>query len=296
MDEYRKSTPPVSTIRAGLSAGLHARENGEREFSFSVVDFERVRKLIYQHAGISLSPVKQDMVYSRLARRLRATGMQSFAQYLDALESKGGDEWERFVNSLTTNLTSFFREAHHFDVLKRLVVPGHAPGRPLRVWSAACSSGEEPYSVAMVLYDEMGASGWEIMASDISQGTLAKAAAGLYRMERIDGIPQEYLKAFCLKGKGEFEGRLLISKSLRERVQFRQINLTDLPPDLGRFDVVLLRNVIIYFDTPTKLRVLESICDRLQPGGWLLLGHSESLAGFDLPLEQIRPAVYRRRD
>jgi len=260
-------------------------------------EFNLFQKLFGDAIGLHLASHKKLLISGRLGRRVQALGLPDFRSYHEYLESgKDPVEFQTAIDLITTHETFFFREAHHFDVLKRLVVPGHAPGRPLRVWSAACSSGEEPYSVAMVLYDEMGASGWEIMASDISQGTLAKAAAGLYRMERIDGIPQEYLKAFCLKGKGEFEGRLLISKSLRERVQFRQINLTDLPPDLGRFDVVLLRNVIIYFDTPTKLRVLESICDRLQPGGWLLLGHSESLAGFDLPLEQIRPAVYRRRD
>ena len=168
MSDLRKPVPPVSAVpRTSLSSNLPPRDSAAREFSFSTADFERVRKLIYQHAGISLSPVKQDMVYSRLARRLRATGKSSFADYLDALEKNGGDEWERFVNSLTTNLTSFFREPHHFPIfaehLRKL-----GTRRPIRVWCSAASTGEEPYSIAMVIAETLGASApAKIFSTDI---------------------------------------------------------------------------------------------------------------------------------
>src|SRR5574343_1634272 len=186
MVDLRKPAAQVPPLRTSLSASLPTREAGNREFSFSTSDFERVRKLIYQHAGISLSPVKQDMVYSRLARRLRATGMQSFAQYLDALEKNGGDEWERFVNSLTTNLTSFFREPHHFPIfaehLRKI-----GTRRPVRVWCSAASTGEEPYSIAITVQEALGAnvSNVSILASDLDPNVLETAHKGVYPIERV---------------------------------------------------------------------------------------------------------------
>jgi len=259
-------------------------------------EFQLFQKLFEEEIGLHLVAHKKLLLSGRLGRRLGKLGLPSFRAYYDHLVA-GNDpaELQTAIDLITTHETFFFREAHHFDVLMHSIVPAHAPGRPLRVWSAACSTGEEPYSVAMVLSDVLGPTGWELLASDISDAALAKAAAGLYSMARTEGISQKYLKAYCLRGRGEFEGKLLIERSLREKIEFRQLNLTNLPSNLGKFDVVLLRNVIIYFDTSTKLRVLEAICDRLQPGGWLLLGHSESMAGFDLPIEQIKPAVYRRR-
>lgn len=259
-------------------------------------EFQLFQKLFDARIGLHLASHKKLLLSGRLGRRVQALNLPSFRAYHDLLES-GDDpaELQTAIDLITTHETFFFREAHHFDLLRRMVVPGHEPGRPLRVWSAACSTGEEPYSIAMVLHDAMGPGGWELVASDVSQGTLAKAAAGLYKMERIEGIPKEYLRAYCLRGKDQYEGMMLVGSPLREKVGFRQANLTALPADLGMFDVVFLRNVIIYFDGPTKSQVLEAICDHLRPGGWLMLGHSESLAGYELPLEQVRPSVYRRR-
>ncbi len=258
-------------------------------------EFQLFRKLFDERIGLNLAPHKKLLLSGRLGRRVQALDLPSYHAYHDLIAS-GEDpvELQTAIDLITTHETFFFREIHHFDLLRRMVVPTHGPGRPLRAWSAACSTGEEPYSIAMVLHDTMGPSGWELVASDVSQGTLAKAAAGLYKMERIEGISQEYLRAYCLRGKDQYEGMMLVGSQLRGMVDFRQVNLTSIPPDLGLFDVVFLRNVIIYFDAPTKRHVLESVCDHLRPGGWLMLGHSESLAGYELPLEQVRPSVYRR--
>lgn len=278
MDEYRKSIPPISTARVGLSASLQSRENGEREFSFSVADFERVRKLIYQHAGISLSPVKQDMVYSRLARRLRATGMQSFAQYLDALENKGGDEWERFVNSLTTNLTSFFREPHHFPIfaehLRKL-----GTKRAVRVWCSAASTGEEPYSIAMTVAETFGSnvSHISITASDLDTNVLATAQKGVYPIERVEKLSQERLQKFFLRGTGSQEGYVSVRPELRRMIDFQRINLLDSTYSVrGPLDIIFCRNVMIYFDKPTQYKILSRFAPMMQPDGLMFAGHSES--------------------
>lgn len=265
--------PPKPAI--GLATG---RDPGGREFSFSTADFERVRKLIYQHAGISLSPVKQDMVYSRLARRLRATGKESFAAYLDMLESGGGDEWERFVNSLTTNLTSFFREPHHFpifaDYLKKV-----GTRRPIRVWCSAASTGEEPYSIAMTVAETFGAnaSHVSIFASDLDTSVLATAAKGIYPLDRVEKLSPDRLKRFFLKGSGTQEGYVAVRPELKQMIEFRRINLLEPSwPVRGPLDVIFCRNVMIYFDKPTQHKILARFAPMLQPDGLLFAGHSES--------------------
>lgn len=258
-------------------------------------EFHRFQDLFERKIGLHLAPAKKLLLSGRLGKRLDALGLSTYSAYHERISNGGDpDELQTAIDLITTHETFFFREAHHFDLLRDRILPGHRDGRPLRVWSAACSTGEEPYSVAMVLQDAMGSVGWEVVATDIARATLAKAAAGLYRMERLEGIPPEFLKAYCLKGKGDYEGMMLVAKELRDRVGFRQANLTDLPGNLGKFDVVLLRNVIIYFDAATKRKVLEGVVSHLAPGGWLLLGHSESLAGFDLPIQTLAPSVYRR--
>lgn len=278
MDEYRKSAPAVSAARVPLSAALPSRENGAREFSFSAADFERVRKLIYQHAGISLSPVKQDMVYSRLARRLRATGMQSFAQYLDALERHGGDEWERFVNSLTTNLTSFFREPHHFPIfaehLRKL-----GTRRPVRVWCSAASTGEEPYSIAITVAETFGTnvSHISIMASDLDTNVLATAQKGIYPIERVEKLSPERLQKFFLRGTGSQEGYVSVRPELKRMIEFQRINLLDSAYSVkGPLDIIFCRNVMIYFDKPTQYKILSRFAPMMQSDGLMFAGHSES--------------------
>lgn len=257
-------------------------------------EFQLFQKLFDEKIGLHLASHKKLLLSGRLGRRVQSLDLPSFRAYHDLLV-EGGDpvELQTAIDLITTHETFFFREIHHFDLLRK-VVASREPGRTMRVWSAACSTGEEPYSIAMVLHDVVGSTGWELMASDVSKGTLAKAATGLYKMERIEGIPKEYLRAYCLRGKDQYEGMLLVGSALRELVGFRQINLTSVPEDIGLFDVVFLRNVIIYFDSTTKHRVIDAICRHIRPGGWLMLGHSESLAGFEFPLEHVRPSVYRR--
>ena len=279
MSDLRKPVPPVSAVpRTSLSSNLPPRDSAAREFSFSTADFERVRKLIYQHAGISLSPVKQDMVYSRLARRLRATGKSSFADYLDALEKSGGDEWERFVNSLTTNLTSFFREPHHFPIfaehLRKL-----GTRRPIRVWCSAASTGEEPYSIAITVAETFGsnASHVSIMASDLDTNVLATAQKGVYPIERVDKLSPERLRKFFLRGTGAQEGYVSVRPELKNMIQFQRINLLDQSYAVkGPLDVIFCRNVMIYFDKPTQYKILSRFAPLLQPDGLMFAGHSES--------------------
>jgi len=278
MSDLRKPVPTVSALRTSLSSSLPQRESAPREFSFSTADFERVRKLIYQHAGISLSPVKQDMVYSRLARRLRATGKSSFADYLDALEKNGGDEWERFVNSLTTNLTSFFREPHHFPIFAEHL---HKLGtrRPIRVWCSAASTGEEPYSIAITVAETFGSntSHVSIMASDLDTNVLATAQKGVYPIERVEKLSPERLRKFFLRGTGAQEGYVSVRPELKNMIQFQRINLLDQHyPIKGPLDVIFCRNVMIYFDKPTQYKILSRFAPLMQADGLMFAGHSES--------------------
>lgn len=278
MTQDMKRAPARAVLREGLSRVLPARDPTPREFDFSDQDFERVRKLIYQHAGISLSPVKKDMVYSRLARRLRALNKQSFGDYLDALERNGGDEWERFVNSLTTNLTSFFREPHHFPVFaEHLRKIGSR--RPVRIWCSAASTGEEPYSIAMTVLETFGADVGHvsIVASDLDTNVLATAEKGIYSLDRLEKLSPERLRRFFLRGTGSQEGFAAIRPEVKRLIEFRRINLLDNTyPVKGPLDVVFCRNVMIYFDKQTQYRILSRFAPMMQPDGLLFAGHSES--------------------
>ena len=234
--------------------------------------------MIYQYAGISLSPVKQDMVYSRLARRLRATGKNSFADYLDALEKDRGDEWERFVNSLTTNLTSFFREPHHFPIIAdHLQKIGTR--RPIRVWCSAASTGEEPYSIAMTVAETFGsnASHVSIFASDLDTNVLATAEKGVYPIERVEKLSPDRLRRFFLRGTGSQDGFVAVRPEIRRMVQYQRINLLDASyPVKGPVDVIFCRNVMIYFDKPTQYKILSRFAPMMQADGLMFAGHSES--------------------
>ena len=199
------------------------------------------------------------------------------------------------VDLLTTNETYFFREPKHFDWLRRVATTGRDRARPFRVWSAASSSGEEAYSIAMVLADCLGGAPWEVVGSDISTRVLERARIGHYSLQRTGRVPKDYLKRFCLRGVGEQEGTLLINKELRQRVQFCQVNLNDSLPQLGSFDVIFLRNVMIYFNDETKRQVVARLIALLNAGGSFLIGHSESLHGINEAVEHVAPAIYRRR-
>jgi len=249
----------------------------DREFQLTDADFERVRKLIYDHAGIALAPIKRDMVYSRLARRLRALELQNFADYLRILEGGDEKEWETFVNSLTTNLTYFFRENHHFEILARHM--REHPARPYRIWCSAASTGEEPYSLAMTACETFDtlAPPVEIYASDIDTNVLATAAKGVYGMDRVEKLSDVRLRRFFLKGSGGNAGQVRVRDDLRRLIEFRRINLLDRAYPLeGRFDALFCRNVMIYFDKPTQYAILERFRPLVKEGGLLFAGHSES--------------------
>ncbi|AWL06872.1 CheR family methyltransferase [Massilia oculi] len=252
-----------------------------KEFDFTRRDFERVRALIHQRAGISLADSKQEMVYSRLARRLRATGIQSFANYLDDLEAGRMDrEWESFTNALTTNLTSFFREAHHFPLLlDHLLAARKKDTRPLTIWCSAASTGEEPYSIAMTACEAFNTltPPVHIVATDIDTNVLSTASNGVYPMERLDKMSPERLRRFFLKGKGAHEGMARVRPELRNLITFKQLNLlADGWPLEGQFDAIFCRNVMIYFDKPTQRKILGRFVPLMKPHALLFAGHSEN--------------------
>jgi chemotaxis protein methyltransferase CheR len=252
--------------------------NGGREFAFSSTDFDRVRQLIYQHAGISLSAIKQDMVYSRLARRLRAIGLSSFGEYLTLLEKGDKDEWEKFVNSLTTNLTSFFREAHHFPIFAEHLKKSPSQS-PIKVWCAAASTGEEPYSIAMTVVEAFGHFDVPvtITASDLDTSVLATAEKGVYPLDRVEKLSPERVKRFFQRGAGAQEGYVCVRPELRQMISFQRVNLLEQNwPIRGPLDVIFCRNVMIYFDKPTQYKILSRFAPLMHEHGLLFAGHSES--------------------
>lgn len=254
-----------------------------REFHFTKKDFDRVSKMIYDHAGISLSDSKQELVYSRLSRRLRATGITTFAEYLALLESNNEAEWEEFANSLTTNLTSFFRESHHFPVLAEHLRSLRGK-QPISLWCSAASTGEEPYTMAMTVLDTLGrdASRVSIVATDLDTKVLATARAGVYSDERIEKLPADVVKRFFQRGTGEQEGMVRVRQELRDMVTFRQLNLLENNwPIRAPLDVIFCRNVMIYFDKATQLSILKKFAPLLRSNGLLFAGHSESFHNAD---------------
>jgi len=240
-----------------------------------------VRALIYRKAGIALAPGKMDMVYSRLTRRVRARGLNSFADYLRVIEAGDDLELEAFINALTTNMTSFFREPHHFRMLAERLAQ-HPAGRPVTIWSCASSSGEEPYSIAMTAVDALQSytPALRVLATDIDTNMLAKARQGVYPVDQLQKIPADQLKRFFLRGEGNNEGLARVRGELRNLVSFKQLNLLDEKwPMRGKFDFIFCRNVMIYFDKQTQHAILERIAARLEPQGLLFVGHSESFHG-----------------
>ncbi|MDO8990162.1 MAG: protein-glutamate O-methyltransferase CheR [Sideroxyarcus sp.] len=261
----------------------------------SDTEFRQFQTMIYDIAGISMSPAKKQLVGGRLAKRVKQHGLSSYGDYFKILMRKENrDELQAAIDLLTTNETYFFREPRHFDFLQRSIAELRRPGRTFRVWSAASSSGEEPYTIAMVLADVLGEDAWEVVGSDISTRVLDKARGGHYPMTRIDGISRQHLSRYCLKGVGEHEGTFLIDRNVRNRVSFLQVNLNEPLPKLGEFDVIFLRNVMIYFDMETKQRVVERMLPLLRPGGYFIVSHSESLNGITNALKAVAPSVYRK--
>lgn len=258
-------------------------------------EFALFQRMLYKTAGISLSDGKQALVSGRLAKRVRHHGLGTFHEYYKLISSPEHEaELRTAINLLTTNETYFFREPKHFDFLAAQVRAMPARAEPVRVWSAASSSGEEGYTIAMVLAQTLGTRAWEVVGTDISSRMVAKARSGHYAMERASHIAPELLKRYCLKGTGSQDGTFLIERSLRERVTFLEANLTAPLPDLGRFDFIFLRNVMIYFDMDTKRDLVRRMLPALRSGGYFFIGHSETLNDINDTVEPIKPAIYRK--
>jgi chemotaxis protein methyltransferase CheR len=283
----------------GEARDLQGRDANGRDFNFTARDFERVRKLIYGKAGIALAESKEEMVYSRLARRLRALKLDSFKAYLDALEAGGTEaEWQEFTNALTTNLTSFFREAHHFEALKEFLqkLPR---GRQARIWCSAASTGEEPYSLAITACEAYGTLSppVAILATDIDTQVLATAERGVYPLDRIEKLSLERKKKFFLKGAGATAGQCRAVEPLRQLLIFRPLNLLDARyPMQGPFDAIFCRNVMIYFDKPTQLAILKKMMPLLSREGLFFAGHSESFFHAADVIRSIGRTIYMRPD
>jgi chemotaxis protein methyltransferase CheR len=272
-----------------------------REFELTDRAFNRIRELVREHTGIVLSDAKRHLVYGRLARRLRALELSGFEAYVELLERAESEEISEFTNCITTNLTSFFREPHHFDYLANQVVAALArhkrgAGR-VRIWSCACSTGEEPYSIAMVLREQMKPlTGMDIriLASDIDSDVLATAEAGIYTAERLRGVSQARMSSFFRRGVGSPNGGAEVAQTLRVLITFRQLNLMREWPMRGPFDVIFCRNAIIYFDKETQRSLFERMAALQRPGDLLFLGHSESLFKVSDKYELIGRTIYRR--
>ena len=249
-----------------------------REFHFTTQDFLRISMLIYQHAGISLSESKQELVYSRLTRRLRATGINTFAEYLDRLQRGDGAEWEAFTNALTTNLTSFFREAHHFPVLAEHLRK-RDKARPVALWCSACSTGEEAYSMAMTAAEALGgfSNPVSIIASDLDTRVLQTARTGRYKLESVIKMSPQQIDRFFVRGTGENTGSVQVRPELQKMIRFQHINLQDASWPLHEpLDAIFCRNVMIYFDKETQLAILKKFAPLLHSDGLLFAGHSEN--------------------
>ena len=282
-------------LTAAPPAASSAASRVDRDLAFSAADFERVRAMIRAKAGIDLGPAKQNMVYSRLQRRVRERGDASFAAYLDSLRGETDPEWQEFINCLTTNLTAFFREPHHFEMLARHL-PDWGKAGPVRLWSCAASTGEEPYSIAMTVAEAGLPPGRvQIEASDIDTRVLATAAEATYTLDAVRGLSDQRLRRFFLRGVGRHEGKVRVQPTLAGQVALRSFNLLSGTWPGQRYEAIFCRNVMIYFDRPTQRQVLERLCAVLRPGGLLFVGHSENFTEHRDLVELVGKTTYRLR-
>ncbi|MEH6466992.1 MAG: protein-glutamate O-methyltransferase CheR [Porticoccus sp.] len=268
------------------------------DFEFTDKDFRFIVKFIAEHAGIVMSDAKRDLVYGRIIRRLRACNLTKFSDYCKIIESGDSDELEHFVNALTTNLTSFFREQHHFDFLQEELLPAlikKKTSKVIRIWSAGCSTGEEPYSIAMAVSEVLPAD-WDvrILATDLDSNVVATAQQGIYNRDRVDGIPLSRLKRWFRLGKGAREGVVRVVPELREMISFRQLNLLSKWPMKGSFDIVFCRNVVIYFDKSTQQVLFDRFAQQIDSDAHLFIGHSETLYKVSDRFALLGNTIYNR--
>jgi chemotaxis protein methyltransferase CheR len=258
-------------------------------------EFAQFQRFIYESAGITMTDAKKALVTGRLGKRLEAHELESFGAYFKLLsDGEHPEEVQTAVDLLTTNETYFFREIKHFEFMRSRALAARSRPEPYRVWSAASSSGEEAYSMAMVLADCMQTTPWEILGTDISTRVLEGARRGLYSMERGLHIPSSYLQRFCRKGNDNYDGMFLVDRNLRSKVMFRHVNLNTTLPQMGQFDLVFLRNVMIYFNKETQREVVKRVTSVIKPGGYFCIGHSESLNDVSHTLTMVVPTIYQK--
>jgi chemotaxis protein methyltransferase CheR len=266
-------------------------------------EFQFLRDFVYRHCGIALSEQKRQLVQGRLLRRLRALGLKEFASYCELLRKDPDAELGELASVISTNVTAFFREMHHYDLLVEQLLPHwleeKKQGGRLRIWSAGCATGEEPYALAMVLAEALERTGSHvdarILATDLSPQALEHAQAGMYALERMEGVSTERRRRWFLRGEGQYEGYACVHQRLRDLVTIQPLNLLHDWPMRGPFDAIFCRNVVIYFDKPTKQRLFERYAGLLAPGGYLFLGHSESMHGLSDAFDLVGRTVYRKR-
>ncbi len=276
-----------------------AENERKREFEYTREDFDVLRKISNEHSGILVPDDKFDMFYSRLSKRVRMLGLDNFKHYCQFLQDNPDTEFTEFINAVTTNLTSFFRENHHFEFLQDHVIPdllkkNHAT-RQIKVWSAGCSTGEEPYSLAMTLSEQVPA-GWDIkiLATDLDTDVLKTAANGVYAMDRVSGLSEQRLKRWFKRGKGMNADKVKVKQALQELIHFKQLNLMKEWPMKGHFDFIFCRNVLIYFDRDTKETLARRYGNLLMIGSFLFIGHSESLHQLDTGFHLIGNTIYKK--
>lgn len=279
----------------------HADSNMIMEFTFTNDDFDKIRKLVKYHTGISLSDTKKNLVYSRLARQLRRLGLNRFSDYCKFIESCDTKEITLFTNSITTNLTYFFRENHHFEFLSSTVIPQliikNSKNKRIRIWSAACSTGEEPYSIAITMLESIpNPKEWDIniLATDLNTNVLNIAREGIYSLDSIDNMSSDRLRRWFLKGKHKYEGYTKIAPQVKELITFKKANLLDKWDNNGPFDIIFCRNVVIYFDKETQATLFNRISEVMPVDGHLFIGHSESLYRISNHYKLIGKTVYRK--
>jgi chemotaxis protein methyltransferase CheR len=269
------------------------------EYVISTDEFERFRKLIYDESGITLSDQKRTLLVSRLSKRLRDLGLSTFSEYYDrVMEDATRDEFTRMLDLISTNKTDFFRESNHFDFLRDRILPELEDVKRIRIWSSACSTGEEPYTIAITLYEGVqDPAQWEfkILASDLSTRVLAKAATGIYETDRVKNIPEDVVRRHFLRGRGDRAGFVKVKPHLAAIIRFRRLNLMDDHyPIKNPLDLIFCRNVMIYFDRPTQEQLVNKFHRYLKPGGYLFIGHSESLHWIRHPFRSLAPTIYRK--
>jgi len=293
----------MQTLKAIKNADAKGDSFSGREFPMMDADFDFIAHMANEKTGIQLGKHKRDMIYSRIVRRIRSLKLQTFSEYCDYLKSHQNEEMTNFINAITTNLTSFFREEHHFDFLKDTVIPEikskNAVSKKLRVWSAGCSTGEEPYSLAMTFHSGFSdARGWDIkiLATDLDTSVVTHGKAGVYVWDRVDGLPASILKKnFNEVAPASGRGRAYeMSAHLKQYITFNRLNLLGDWPMKGKFDVIFCRNVVIYFNKDTQRILFDRYAEMLKPNGYLFIGHSETLHGVTKRFESLGRTIYRK--